>query len=243
MNKEWQHLIEQYLQYKLTDDEATQFEHLLRNEPQFVEQLRLMKSISMNIHKVNEQAFMSQLQASAGTRRINIIALSAVAAALLFFVYLGMQPQYSMDDLFDEYYTTLPYNASRSGLYPELIDNHADTIRMAEENYKAKNYAKAVGFFEYVIEVNASRRLSDGIYLYAATSEIETGNYEQAIKNLNYLIDGAGKDPKIIDTAKWYLALIYVQQNQREKAIALLEQLQDTDTQAKALFKKLKAKR
>lgn len=62
------------------------------------------------------------------------------------------------------------------------------------------------------------------IHYYKALSYIETKNYTLAVKHLMWVID-TSKSMKVVDNAKWYRALLFVEEGNKNKAIDILKTL------------------
>jgi len=117
-------------------------------------------------------------------------------------------------ELMNRYYK--PYEApasQRSGnseLNPDFI--------LALEFYNTRDYENAAKLFNRVIEFDSKNMQS---VLLNGISNFEDKKYPEAKKSFVNVIED--NDNLFIETAKWYLALCYINTNEREKAKQYLE--------------------
>jgi len=106
-----------------------------------------------------------------------------------------------------------PQTAQRSG----LADENADFL-LALEYYNTHDFANAAILFKKVVEVNPKDMEYSFLY---GVANFEDKKYPEAEEWFVKVINN-GKN-LFTETAKWYLALCYVQTNDREKAYQQLD--------------------
>ena len=110
-----------------------------------------------------------------------------------------------------------------------------------------KEDIKSEAFFEYDNEnYNKSLELFSKIYVaeqddyalfYKALSLMELGRTKEAITSFNEF--DLSKNNSFTPFVKWYLALSYLKENQKDKAVTLLNSLTKTENQQKGIAEKL----
>ncbi|GAB3420586.1 tetratricopeptide repeat protein [Niabella aquatica] len=219
-------LIEQYLHLHLPAAELLSFEQRLSADAgwrQKVEEVRLMM---VGIQEAVLQDKLDQFH-----NEINPATLKAVsvqksswkkwmaAAAVIVIVILGGSLLFQFpahEKLFAAYYKPdpgLPVVMGAEGkshytLYDGMID------------YKEGNYAKAIEKWKSIGDGH-----TDTLSYYMGLANMSAGNMEQAVK---YLDDVLGKEGSVYwQKATWYLALIYIKQDNKEAAATLLKKIED----------------
>lgn len=120
----------------------------------------------------------------------------------------------SSEEIMDRYYKS--YEApttSRSGLY----ETNAE-FTLALDYYKTRDYERAADLFNKIVANNPKDMQST---LLNGIANFEINNYPEAEQSFGNVIDNTNN--LFVDQAEWYLALCYVQTDQREKAIQLLK--------------------
>jgi TolA-binding protein len=149
-------------------------------------------------------------------RILRFISLSAAAifgAALLFKSLHPVNPQ----KLFSSYYE--PFIA----VSPVVRGINSNDLYISGINsYKAGDYKNAELAFEQSANTNPS--MGSPVFFLGLTA-LETGDYNEAIKDLNSVIKEAGAYSK---EAEWYLGLAYLKTGNKEKARECFEELSNT---------------
>ena len=73
-------------------------------------------------------------------------------------------------------------------------------------------------------DINSKQNILQLGHYYKGLAYIETNDNKQAIENLQWVIDSA-QSPQLKIKAQWYLALIYLKENNTKKALPLLSSL------------------
>lgn len=88
-------------------------------------------------------------------------------------------------------------------------------------DYKEGNYAKAIEKWK---SMGDSHTYTDTLSYYMGLANMGAGNMEQAVK---YLDDVLKKESNIYQQkATWYLALIYIKQDNKKAAVSLLKKIE-----------------
>lgn len=115
---------------------------------------------------------------------------------------------------------------------PDGADQLPD-LRSAMESYDSRQYGKAAKkLAEYV-----KNRPESGVFLYLGISRLLSGRGAEAIEPLRFASGSA--EPPIRESALWYLALAYLEQNDPQSARQVLSQLAESEIygkQAEALL-------
>lgn len=231
MNKEWEDIIERYIRHELSKEEYIQFEELMQSDPEFAREVKLAEQISTSVERLNEEKALEEMLLLSrrrpaakprGFKRL-FMGLSAAAAVLLI-LYIGFRPQYSSNQLFEQYYTALPYEEMPSRSDHAFTNEQVQDIKKAVTLYNDKNYREASIHFQRGIGQISIDNVPENIAFYAAISEIENKDIENALIKLNYLsVNGK----LFIYDAKWYLALAYLKKDKRKEALYLLNELSE----------------
>ena len=144
--------------------------------------------------------------------RIALPAAAAITGALI--LIKTLLPSYDQDKLYAKYYE--PLNAV-SPVTRGADGGVSGSYSSAVENYINHNYqAAALGFSDVIQqdEQNVPSRFFMGI------SQLELGNYDQAVKMLEDVVSRQGE---YLKEARWYLALAYIKTGNPEKAAGCFE--------------------
>jgi tetratricopeptide (TPR) repeat protein len=152
---------------------------------------------------------------SAGKSLFLRFALPAAAAIIGALILIKtLLPSYDPDKLYAKYYE--PLNAV-SPVTRNADAGISGTYASAVENYINHNYqAAALGFSDVIQQdvQNVPSRFFMGI------SQLELGNYDQAVKMLEDVVSRQGD---FLKEARWYLGLAYIKTGDPEKAAGCFE--------------------
>ena len=156
--------------------------------------------------------FMAKRQQKSKVRKLVMSITSIAAIIAIVFSFNIYQDNRRMDKLFETYYTPLEYDN-------QLMSRGEETISLeltsAMEAYQNKDYATALQRF------SAMSQMDENYLIYKAICLLETEQTEDAITLLEKLVDN-GEGTEYYQQACWYLALSYLQNHQKDKAIELL---------------------
>jgi len=231
----------------------------LRKELELTQQIKTaferkgeMKAVNemKNLTKEQMETIIKETENNSGKKKSNkaiplIITLVAIAAVAAIVVYLAIQPVYTTQDLFTEYYETTPYETVpyRGGT---PMDAEKDSLLdVASSFYKSGDYSMALKLFKDITKDMHMESTPDEVIFYSGMAMMETGNIPDAIEQFSYLETSQESDFQ--QDAAWNLAMAYLRNGQREEARVTLELLvEDNDyysEQAKDLLMKLNEKK
>lgn len=137
---------------------------------------------------------------------------SIVAIIAIVFSFNIYQDNRRMDKLFETYYTPLEYDSQLMSRGEETISPELASVM---EAYQNKDYATALQRFKVMSQVD------ENYLIYKAICLLETDKTKDAISLLEELV-GNGEGTEYYQQACWYLALAYLRNHQKDKAVELL---------------------
>jgi cytochrome c-type biogenesis protein CcmH/NrfG len=232
-NENRQEIIDLYLQGELTSNLLKDFEEQLKEDKMLQKDVILSKDVLEALDSAkDEQMFGDKLSAlklgdkylvASKTKESNqkksiIITFLVIATiAISLFMWKKLSVPQVNKQVFANYYEPYPSNASTRG-----INNIDQNYLNAIEAYDNKNYSEAIKNLTQRLESH-SQEISTQLLLansYMNTSPSET---QKAIDILKSVIENQAYLYSI--TAKWYLALAYLQNKQNNKAKIIFEEL------------------
>lgn len=145
--------------------------------------------------------------------------VSAAAAVLIivFVLWRNIFSGVSKTELFSENYT--PPEFVNNEIIRGETKNIKESLLSAASLYNNKQFSEASLKFEEVIDKGEKKA---GIYIYCGICRIEEGNYKEAVKNFDYVINNF--DNYRIE-AMWYKGLCYLKTDKIIKAINQFEKI------------------
>jgi tetratricopeptide (TPR) repeat protein len=159
----------------------------------------------------------------------------AIAASLAIFVLVGIFYPFgksSYPEVYAEYFK--PY----ANLFEPTVRGNAGTNKRSEgfSAYENGDYQKAITVFSDLLK----EKKDPGIMLLSANANLALGRTDNAEGILQDLISSFDE---LDIQGKWYLALCYLRNEQKDKSIKVLQELATTDSsyasKAKALLEKI----
>ena len=159
-------------------------------------------------------------------------------AASIILILVVWQPQHSSDTkLFAVYSNSIDNSSINDFTQAELIKeqgrlrgeeehfrnySYNETLQLLEaiELEKQKNFEKAKEVFN---SLHVEKEKNPGLALYLSIAQLNTGDLDVAIKNLDYLAQLSNFSYQ--DEAKFHLAFAYLKSGERNKAKGLLHEL------------------
>ena len=183
---------------------------------------KLDKAIEQAIRQVGKErdaedlatlkGFMVRRQQKSRVKRF-IMSITSIAAIIVIVFSLNIyQDNRRMDKLFETYYTPLEYDSQLMSRGEETI---SPELTSAMESYQKGDYVTALQKFEAIPDVD------ENYLIYKAICLLETEQTEDAITLLEKLVAN-GEGTEYYQQACWYLALAYLRNHQKDKAIELL---------------------
>jgi hypothetical protein len=224
---------ESYIKNEMSPEDKIDFEGQLQDDKEFREAFNLYKETTLflsnkfspqaNAFKENLKTISKDHFSQSKSNKFKVISFKpwvyAIAACLVLF--FGLQLFQTNAPEFEDY--NQPENAS----FIERGDS-SQNLKLAQEAFNAKNYAKAIPLFEIILKETPKPELE---YFYAI-SLLEENSIQKAETILNKLKSG---NTVYKENAIWYLALSKLKQKNYQECKTLLKQITaDTDYYEKA---------
>ena len=148
-----------------------------------------------------------------------LIPITSIAAVFVFSLNIYHNNRI-MDNLFNTYYTPLEYDQELTSRGNESI---SPGIISAMDAYHKKLYKDALQ------EFNVMQSVDRNFLIYKAICFIETERLPEAINLLEQLVND-GEGTEYWQQANWYLAISYLGNHQRDKAIKLFNTIIKSNT-------------
>lgn len=222
-------LAERYLCGALSKAEYVKVEQRLASDPVFKRRVEMMRELS-NMYSGEAEDFRALLEDAhleytnqnqpSAFKRYWLVAASLslllLAAAYFFFQNGSADPQ----QLYAEHFSLPPDNLTVRTELPEQ-----ELINTAMEQYNDGQHQQASVLFAQALE---ARPDSVPILFYSAVNLMALGNIEEAVPQLQNVV--AKGNSSYFMPAQWYLALIYLQMNQKAEAERILNELQNASS-------------
>lgn len=226
-------LINNYFEQILSAEEQKEFDLLLESDAYFATEIAFQKNLKKAITRNEREDLRKKLklfETAKPISKVKSFKIWYVAASILLVCGLGFYfSQNSNSDLYDNYYQS----------YPNVIaptvrgENSADIKAEAFFEYDNGNYEKALVLFSTIYETEKD----DYALFYKALSQMELQKTTDAIASFEQI--DLSKKNAFTPFVKWYLALSYLKENQKEKVIPLLKSLSETENPQQEMAKKL----
>lgn len=224
-------LIERYLDGDLSPEELQAFEERRAADPEFAQLVQAGDLVVAGIRQAGEEETLGLLQniheeemgkkEKPQARLFTLRRTLAVAATLALLIVAGwflLRPTApSSDQLFASYYQPPAFEQTRSGAAtdPEGADQLWTDAGQAFQTGDYETALNALNQYLSLIPENATA------LRYKAICQIELQEYDAALSTL-----GAIKDhPDWMEEARWLSALIHLRQNDKQAALAQLDDL------------------
>ncbi len=218
-------LIERYFEGQLSSAERQAFEERVAHEESFSEEVTLQRNIRESLRAVGRARMLSQLEMVESRMseyhpptqvirfdertRQRFYWAAAAAILLLIPVYLLLKANSSEDKLFARYFTPYENVATQSS---------QDPLNQALEQYRSKNYAKALGILENLEDQGET---SDSTLFYKGNVELQLSHPREAIAALERVPEAS----TFYDEAQWYLALAFLKDNDAGEAYKIVSSI------------------
>ena len=241
-------LIEKYLLQEMSVGEIKKFEKLIQEDADLRRELSLRKRIDEAISEDDIMALRDTLNVITseriGNNQISFIKrrkkVLSIAAAIIIFISLSLSflfpTSQSSDKIFESYYTTYPALANiRSINNSEQLEIF---LNRAFEFYENKDYKSASEGFKKVLNMDDRNIIAQ---FYFALCEFEENNLKESEKYFTILIQN--NDHLFWEQSHWYLAMLYLKQDNKKKAKLVFEKIIIEEmvykTKAKRILRKL----
>ena len=216
--------IQKYLDNELSSSELSEFEEIIKIHPELQDEIRLYRKVTHTINDpalenfkieldtIHEENFSSKIRMN----KNNFKQWYLVAASVLVLITVGTLLIFQSDkakpqDVFEKYYKTYEPIVTRS------VISETDFFNQGIEAYISKRYDLAFAKFDQLAQIDDNNYAAK---LLMGVCSIEMGDFSIAEKQFSAIIES--KDPFYVQDAEWYLALMFLNTNNTEKAIAVL---------------------
>ena len=227
MDKE--QLLERYFENQLSQEEALLFQNYLDTDASFAEEFAFQKNVKQAI-TLNERAELKQKLQSFEKPKAKPFKIWYAAASVVLLCGLGYYfTQNAATSVYDEFYQTYP-----NVVAPTVRGENSEDIKSeAFYEYDNGNYEKSLVLFSKIYETDKD----DYALFYKALSQMELQKTTEAIATFKQF--DLGKNNAFTPFVKWYLALAYLKENQKEQAMPLLKSLSETQNPQQEMAQKL----
>lgn len=244
-----QHLISKYLEGDLNPIETRDFEDALIQDHELQEELDLYREVDEALSDTEVLDMRAQLDEIHEELSPQIVKRAkqsskhvlryAVAAAVAVVISLGTYGLFfkkvSDNKIVSQFYK--PYDVTL--VNRSANEDLSETIREALYKYESAEYIEAIALFEQILDKNPQMMAS---HLYTGISLMEINEYNSAGISFNKVI--AQNDNLYIEQAEWYLGMVYLFTNQKEKARKQFRKIKSGDgyyrDEASKILRKLK---
>jgi tetratricopeptide (TPR) repeat protein len=225
--------IEKYFEGALTPDEQITFTKLLEEDTDFATTFEFEKNVKKAItlnERIDLKKKLQSFETSKPKVKVKSFKIWYAAASIILICGLGFYfTQTSTTTIYENYYQSYP-----NVVAPTVRGENNDDIKSeAFFEYDNGNYEKSLELFSKIYTTDKD----DYALFYKALSLMELNKTNEAISTFNSF--DLSKNNSFTPFVKWYLALSYVKENQKEKAIPLLKSLTETDNPQQEMAKKL----
>lgn len=228
MQENFEILMEDYLQGRLSSTAELQFRQRLETDESFAQSFAQHQMAMKVIEAMGDQEMMQQIKtihktALAEQQPSNVFSRWKLSVAAGFLMLCAVAawlcwPAADSQNLYAQYYQPFELNfTSRSASQDELLAK-------ANELYQSKDFAAAEPLFAEALRADAA---ASKVKLGLAICQMETGQSEKAQQLFSEMI---AKDFDLYkEHSQWYSALIHVDQKNKSAAIPLLRSLSQNE--------------
>lgn len=199
--------IERYILNQLSNQERVDFEEEMRKDEKLQQDVELTRDIAIGFQQRGEQKALEAIRSTsiedirkfisfAEKKRRNksrikksLIAITSVAAVVLIFLFIGTQPKYSPQQLFNDYYTSNTYVLTPSrGMIDDEPQQQLSDLNWAIEQL---NQGKANEAIEKLIPISSSQtfEFQEEAQWYLALAYLKDGDREKAKEVLEKMFE------------------------------------------------------
>ena len=244
--------IERYISFELDDHELASFESELIENADLAAEVELFREVDRAVAETDIMALRSKLkglgdqiagektkQQSLAARMPSRLISATVAASLAIIMALSAllsNSSISEAELYNNFYQTYP----TTGVFRSAEADPA-TLEMnrALDKFNSGKYEQALELFSAILEKEPLNPVGN---FYAGVSFQETNRLDQAISSYQSVI--RHNDNLFVEQANWYMALCYLRNEEREKAMRKFSQIAQSSSfyklQAEAVIREMK---
>ncbi len=210
-------LIDAFLMHRISDEEGQELKQLRKNtefEEEFLFRKNLYEASKLGGRRALKNRF-GQLDSRAKVKPLKKwwIAASVAAVGLLILASTFLLKPSSSEALYSEHYSKLI-----NKVVPITRgEDNPDNLKIGFINYQRGDYEQAKSIFNEELEDNGQ------IAIYLGIIAMEEKDFEQAVS----ILDPIAQDPSLhfSEDAKWYLALSYLAQDNRDRTRKILQEI------------------
>lgn len=225
-------LLDRYFSNELNKSELKAFNEKLKKDPEFNQEFQEIKEIKLAVKiearqdikslftdiedSLNQQE--STNNQTAMKRMLSVAASLILLVSVSYFVMSGNDNP-SPQEVFTEYYTSYEnLNGQVRGAVRGDATHSESLEAQAFNAYDMGNYALAAEYFATLVETEKTAEN----YFYMGMSNIEIGEYNTAVENLNIVSNNFST---YRDQSMWYLSLALLGDDKEEQALSVLASL------------------
>jgi tetratricopeptide (TPR) repeat protein len=228
--KDYSYFIERYLSGEMPESERQWFIREMEDNRDLKDEIELRKQTDEILRKRSVMDLRSKLseieitrrenKRAATIRRITVMKYAAVfaGAALITSLILFTGKTLTSEEIINRYYSA--YEAP-SSIRSSVAATNTEYL-LGLKYYNNKDYRNAASQFAKVLEKNPDDMQT---HLLSGVSNMEVKKYNEAKKSFTTVIDD--NNNLFIESAKWYLALCYVQTDDVKKASDILTEIRN----------------
>ncbi|WPZ11764.1 tetratricopeptide repeat protein [Roseivirga spongicola] len=236
-------LIEEYLSGKLSPEEKRKFRSRLLNDPAFNQEFQELKEIRLQVRQSARndiKSFFDGIETSIEKGKTTkdqtvmkkVISIAASLVLIAAISYIGLRDfnsPPSNQELFNQHFTS--YN-SLTGQVRGTAEENLSLEDKAFMAFDAKDFYASEEMLTSLVAAEPSAMN----YFYLGASQLELGKAEEAIKNLNTVINNySGFKAQ----SEWYLALAHLKNNDEDATIGSLANVITRESEYKEKAKSL----
>ena len=224
-------LINHYFEKLLSAEEQKQFDLLMESDVDFAKEVAFQKSLKKAI-TLNERAELKRKLTSFEPKKAKVKSFKIWYAAASLFLIAGLGFYFSQNSntaIYEEFYQSYP-----NVVAPTVRGEQKEDIKSeAFYEYDSGNYEKSLALFSAIYESEKD----DYALFYKALSQMELQKTNDAINTFKQF--DLNKNNAFTPFVKWYLALAYLKDNQKENAMQLLKSLSENENPQQEMAQKL----
>jgi TolA-binding protein len=244
---DFSYYIERYLAGEMSDTEKIWFHRELDGNEELQREVNLRRQtneilrnkdiISLRNKLSVIEKHRTQTAAKRKPQKPGYIKYAAITAAIILLGSLLIFPGKKLgnEEIMNRYYKT--YDPATTQRSYKVTSN--DDFNQALEFYKIHDFSNAAIYFNKVVQSEPKNMYSTLLY---GISNFEDKKYPEAKISFGKVI--SDNNNLYIDQAQWYLALCYINTNEKSKALGILEKITMESSiykdDAKKIIKKLK---
>lgn len=230
-------LIDDYLKGKLKGKALEDFEKKMKEDKSFANEVKFHKLIIEGIIESEDEKLLDVMKQAdkemeaPEVKKVSFLRFYRFAALILLFFAVGAYflflNENETDRLYTKYFTPYPNDlvtyTRGNEVPPEFASFSQQTyskLVTGMKAYEKRDYNLAAAVFTEVISSSPEK---PELIFYLAIAQIEQGEPQKAIRNLDYLT--LLPDFKYKNEVKWYLAMAYLKVGNEEEALRVLESM------------------